>query len=95
MREALLEAGPTRLRPVIMTSLSLIFGLLPVALAKAHGAEGRSPMAVTVIGGMAFSTLLALVMIPVLYTLFDSAAERFNKVVRAVIGFFMPPKQGA
>ena len=95
MREALLEAGPTRLRPVIMTSLSLIFGLLPVALATAHGGEVRSPMAVAVIGGMALSALLALVMIPVLYTLFDGVAAWFNKVVRAVIGFFMPPKQGA
>jgi len=90
MREALLEAGPTRLRPVIMTSLSLIFGLLPVALATAHGGEVRSPMAVAVIGGMALSTLLALVMIPVLYTLFDGVAAWFNKVVRAVLGFFMP-----
>jgi HAE1 family hydrophobic/amphiphilic exporter-1 len=95
VRDALLEAGPTRLRPVIMTSLSLIFGLMPVALAKAHGAEGRSPMAVAVIGGMTLSTLLALVMIPVLYTLFDSAAERFNRAMRAVIGFFLPTGKGA
>ncbi len=90
VREALLEAGPTRLRPVIMTSLSLIFGLLPVALATAHGGEVRSPMAVAVIGGMALSTLLALVMIPVLYTLFDGVAGRLNSLIRRVISAVMP-----
>jgi HAE1 family hydrophobic/amphiphilic exporter-1 len=93
MREALLEAGPTRLRPVIMTSLSLIFGLLPVALATAHGGEIRSPMAVAVIGGMMLSTLLALVMIPVLYTVFDGVANRLNGAMRAAIGFFMPARR--
>ncbi len=92
VRDALLEAGPTRLRPVIMTSLSLIFGLMPVALAKAHGAEGRSPMAVAVIGGMMFSTLLALVMIPVLYTVFDGVAAWLNGMMRKAIGFFLPVK---
>jgi len=90
MREALLEAGPVRLRPILMTSLSLIFGLLPVALATAHGGEVRSPMAVAVIGGMALSTLLSLIIIPVLYTVFDGAATRFNdllqRAIRRVLG---------
>jgi HAE1 family hydrophobic/amphiphilic exporter-1 len=90
VREALLEAGPTRLRPVIMTSLSLICGLLPVALATARGGEVRSPMAVAVIGGMALSTLLALVMIPVLYTVFDGVANRFNALVKKAISVLMP-----
>jgi len=85
MREALLEAGPVRLRPILMTSLSLIFGLLPVALATAHGGEVRSPMAVAVIGGMALSTLLSLIIIPVLYTVFDGAATRFNELVQGAI----------
>ncbi len=82
MREAILEAGPTRLRPVLMTSLSLIFGLLPVAVATAHGGEVRSPMAVAVIGGMVLNTLLALVMIPVLYTMFDGVGTWFNSLVQ-------------
>lgn len=86
MREAILEAGPTRLRPVLMTSLSLIFGLLPVAVATAHGGEVRSPMAVAVIGGMALNTLLALVVIPVLYTVFDGIGTSFNALVRRAIG---------
>jgi len=85
MREALLEAGPVRLRPILMTSLSLICGLLPVALASAHGGEVRSPMAVAVIGGMALSTLLSLIIIPVLYTVFDGAATRFNELVQRTI----------
>jgi HAE1 family hydrophobic/amphiphilic exporter-1 len=93
MREALLEAGPTRLRPVVMTSLSLICGLLPVALARAHGGEVRAPMAVAVIGGMLLSTVLALVMIPVLYTLFDGAANRFNRLMRRAIEFFLPTQR--
>ncbi len=85
MREALLEAGPVRLRPILMTSFSLIFGLLPVALATAHGGEVRSPMAVAVIGGMLLSTLLSLLVIPVLYTVFDGAAAWFNDLVRRAI----------
>lgn len=81
-----MEAGPTRLRPVLMTSLSLIFGLLPVAVATAHGGEVRSPMAVAVIGGMVLNTLLALVVIPVLYTVFDGVGTWFNMLVRRMIG---------
>ncbi|MDH4179834.1 MAG: efflux RND transporter permease subunit, partial [Armatimonadota bacterium] len=65
VREALLEAGPVRLRPILMTALSLIFGMLPIALATARGGEFRSPMAIAVIGGMAVSTLLSLLVIPV------------------------------
>ena len=90
MREALLEAGPVRLRPVLMTSLSLIFGLLPVAVATAHGAEVRSPLAVAVIGGMLLSTLLSLLLIPVLYTVFDGLGASTNALVRRVLSRFLP-----
>ncbi len=90
MREALLEAGPTRLRPILMTSFSLIFGMLPVAVARAHGGEVRSPMAVAVIGGMALSTLLSLIIIPVLYTVFDGAANWFNGLIKRAIGKLLP-----
>ncbi|MDR7416086.1 MAG: efflux RND transporter permease subunit [Armatimonadota bacterium] len=69
--EAVLEAGPTRLRPVIMTTLSVILGSLPVALEFGKGSELRSPLAWAVIGGLAWSTLLTLVVIPVTYTLLD------------------------
>jgi HAE1 family hydrophobic/amphiphilic exporter-1 len=90
MREALLEAGPVRLRPILMTSFSLIFGLLPVAVATAHGGEVRSPMAVAVIGGMLLNTMLSLLVIPVLYTVFEGVGTWFNRrlqaAVRAVLG---------
>jgi hydrophobic/amphiphilic exporter-1 (mainly G- bacteria), HAE1 family len=73
-REALVTAGQTRLRPVVMSALSTIFGMLPVALALGEGAEFRSPMARAVIGGLTTSTLLTLIVIPVVYTYFDDLA---------------------
>ncbi|MEN8158571.1 MAG: efflux RND transporter permease subunit [Myxococcota bacterium] len=71
--EAILRAGPVRMRPVLMTSAALIFGLMPLALSDATGAEFRAPMAVIVIGGLVTSTLLTLVVVPVFYTLVDGA----------------------
>jgi hypothetical protein len=61
-------AGPIRLRPILMTTFAMIFGMLPVAL---FGSESRAPMAVTVIGGLTTSTILTLVVVPVVYTLLD------------------------
>jgi HAE1 family hydrophobic/amphiphilic exporter-1 len=69
--EAIQEAGPTRLRPILMTTLAMVFGMLPVALAIGRASEQRAPLATAVIGGLIVSTLLTLVMIPVIYTLFD------------------------
>jgi len=69
--EALLEAGPTRLRPILMTTLAMIGGMTPTALAVSRGAEMRAPMAIAVIGGLIMSTLLTLVVIPVTYTIVD------------------------
>jgi HAE1 family hydrophobic/amphiphilic exporter-1 len=69
--EALLRAGPVRLRPILMTTLAMIFGMLPVALALGEGGATRAPMAVTVIGGLITSTLLTLVVVPVVYTLVE------------------------
>ena len=71
--EALLEAGPTRLRPILMTTLAMIGGMLPTALALSQGSESRSPMAIAVIGGLALSTLLTLIVIPVAFTVVDDA----------------------
>jgi HAE1 family hydrophobic/amphiphilic exporter-1 len=73
--EAILRAGPVRMRPVLMTSAALVFGLLPLALSDATGAQFRAPMAVIVIGGLVTSTLLTLVVVPVFYTLVDGATE--------------------
>jgi HAE1 family hydrophobic/amphiphilic exporter-1 len=69
--QALLEGGRHRLRPILMTTLTAILGLLPMAIGGGEGAEVRAPMAITVIGGLMVSTLLTLVVIPVVYTLLD------------------------
>jgi len=83
--EAILHAGPVRMRPVLMTSAALVFGLLPLALSDATGAEFRAPMAVIVIGGLVTSTLLTLVVVPVFYTLVDGATERGRQLVTSGI----------
>ncbi len=69
--EALMEAGSARLRPILMTTLTTALGLLPMAIGFGEGAEVRAPMAITVIGGLLVSTLLTLVVIPVVYSLLD------------------------
>jgi len=69
--EAILEAGRARLRPIMMTTLTTILGLLPMAISFGEGTEVRTPMAITVIGGLLVSTLLTLVVIPVVYSLLD------------------------
>jgi HAE1 family hydrophobic/amphiphilic exporter-1 len=74
--EAILEAGPVRMRPVLMTSGALIFGMLPMVLTEAIGAEFRAPMAAITIGGLMTSTLLTLVVVPVVYSLVDVATLR-------------------
>lgn len=71
IQRAIVLAGQTRLRPILMTALTTILGLVPVALASGDGAEIMAPMAVAVIGGMITSTLLTLIIIPVLYALFN------------------------
>jgi HAE1 family hydrophobic/amphiphilic exporter-1 len=73
LREAVLEAGPVRLRPVLMTAVSTICGMLPLAYGAADGSEWRSPMAVICIGGLMASTLLTLLVVPIAYTLIDDA----------------------
>jgi HAE1 family hydrophobic/amphiphilic exporter-1 len=72
---ALVEAGRSRLRPIVMTMLTTTLGLLPMALGLGQGAEIRAPMAITVIGGILFSTLLTLVVVPVAYSLLDRKSD--------------------
>jgi HAE1 family hydrophobic/amphiphilic exporter-1 len=69
--EAVRQAGPVRLRPIAMTTLATVLGMLPVALRIGRSAEMRAPMAIAVIGGLILSTLLTLLVVPVVYTLFD------------------------
>src|SRR5690606_23099620 len=76
-REALVEGARSRLRPIMMTTLTAVFGFMPLALAFGEGAEVRSPMAITVIGGLLVSTLLTLVVIPVVYDLLDRKPDGY------------------
>jgi HAE1 family hydrophobic/amphiphilic exporter-1 len=72
--EALVTAGRTRFRPILMTTLAMIFGMVPLALGIGAGAEMRAPMARAVIGGLVTSTLLTLLVVPVVYTLLDDVS---------------------
>jgi HAE1 family hydrophobic/amphiphilic exporter-1 len=72
---ALIVAGRTRLRPILITKVTTILGLLPMALGFGEGAEIRAPMAITVIGGLAIATLLTLIVIPVMYATLDRRAD--------------------
>lgn len=74
--EAIVNAGQVRLRPILMTTLTTTIGMLPLALGLGEGAELRSPMAITVIGGLLVATLLTLVVIPVVYSLVDYKAVK-------------------
>lgn len=76
--EALLKAGPTRLRPILMTTLAMIFGMVPVAFGVGEGSEFRAPMGQAVIGGLITSTILTLLVVPVVYTILDDIS--FKKV---------------
>ncbi|MBN4076927.1 efflux RND transporter permease subunit, partial [Mariprofundus ferrooxydans] len=76
--QALREACPVRMRPVLMTSLTIIFAMLPAALGLGTGSEMTIPMSVAVIGGMISSTLLTLVVVPAAYSLMENGIERFK-----------------
>ncbi len=78
-REAILQAGPVRMRPILMTTVAMIFGMLPIALAVGEGAETRAPMGIAVIGGLLTSLILTLVVVPAAYDIFDDWQEYFKK----------------
>jgi len=87
--EALLEAGPTRMRPIFMTTIAIIMGMLPTALALSEGAEFRAPMAIVVIGGTAIATLLSLLIVPSFYKITDGFERRYKRLtasLRAMLG---------
>ena len=80
--EALMEASPLRLRPILMTTVAMIGGMVPVALARGDGAEMRMPMAIAIIGGLITSTVLTLGVVPVVYSLVDDAQAKLGRILR-------------
>ncbi|MBC7881809.1 MAG: efflux RND transporter permease subunit [Anaerolineae bacterium] len=88
-QQAILGAGEARMRPILMTTIAMIAGMLPIALGWGAGAEARSPMAVAVVGGLITSTALTLVVIPVVFTCFDDLQKWLSKLLRGV------PKESA
>ncbi|MCC5876033.1 MAG: efflux RND transporter permease subunit, partial [Candidatus Sumerlaeia bacterium] len=87
--EAILEAAPLRLRPILMTAFTTIAAVVPIALAMSEGGEQRAPMGVAVIGGMLTSTFLTLLVIPCVYSLMDDFAMK----VRRTIGRYVAPPE--
>jgi HAE1 family hydrophobic/amphiphilic exporter-1 len=85
-REAVIEAGGVRLRPILMTTLAMIFGMLPLALGLGAGGEQRAPMGQAVVGGVITSGLLTLVVVPVIYTYFDDFTNGLKRILAQVGG---------
>jgi HAE1 family hydrophobic/amphiphilic exporter-1 len=80
--EAILEAGYTRLRPILMTTCTVVFAMLPLALKLEEGGESRAPMAVVLIGGVISSTLLTLLLVPAVYTILDDGKLLVERMLR-------------
>jgi HAE1 family hydrophobic/amphiphilic exporter-1 len=81
LRDAIVVSGKSRLRPVLMTSLTTILGMLPLAMSKGSGSEIWSPMGIAVIGGLIFSTMVTLLLIPVVYHIMLRRSDQRKKAV--------------
>ncbi len=79
--DALMKAGPVRLRPIMMTAISTIAGMIPVAIGLGSGAETRAPMGTAIVGGMVTSTVLTLIVIPVMYSVMDDIAGWIKRLI--------------
>jgi HAE1 family hydrophobic/amphiphilic exporter-1 len=84
LREALIEAGRVRLRPILMTTFALVAGMLPVAIGAGEGGDFRAPLGRAVIGGTITSTLLTLLVIPTVYEIFAEWREKLGRVAKRV-----------
>jgi HAE1 family hydrophobic/amphiphilic exporter-1 len=83
---ALLEAAHVRLRPILMTTLAMVFGMVPLAFGLSEGSEQRAPMGQAVIGGIITSSILTLVVVPVIYTYLDDFAAWARRRRRPAVG---------
>jgi HAE1 family hydrophobic/amphiphilic exporter-1 len=82
--DAIRKAGPTRLRPIIMTTLAQILGAMPIAMALGKGSEFRQPLGIVVVGGLCLSALLTLLVIPCVYTVFDDIGEGIGRLKKKI-----------
>ena len=94
-REALLLAARVRLRPILMTTLAMVFGMVPLAFSLTEGSEQRAPMGQAVIGGVLASSLLTLVVVPVVYTFLDDLSEWLKRRFHPTKLQHIPPKSGS
>ena len=92
LREALIEAGRVRLRPIMMTTIALIAGMIPVALGHGEGADFRAPLGRAVIGGTITSTLLTLLVIPTVYEIMVEWREKIRGLFRRKSNVAVPPE---
>jgi len=81
-RDAILQAGPVRMRPILTTTFAMVFGMVPIALGVGEGAETRAPMGISVIGGLLTSLVLTLIVVPSAYDIFDDWQEKFKNRTR-------------
>jgi HAE1 family hydrophobic/amphiphilic exporter-1 len=81
LTEALVEAGKERLRPILMTTVAMILGMLPIALSRGSGAEVKNGMAWVIIGGLTSSLFLTLILVPTMYYIVDAVSDRFKRLV--------------
>jgi HAE1 family hydrophobic/amphiphilic exporter-1 len=79
IKTAVIEAGKSRLRPVLMTTLTTVLGMLPLALSVGEGSEIWQPMGIAIIGGLTFSTMLTLIVVPIVYTMFSASSMKRKK----------------
>jgi HAE1 family hydrophobic/amphiphilic exporter-1 len=93
-KEALVEAGRLRLRPILMTTAALVFALLPILLGRSAGSEVRAPLAAVVIGGNITSTALTLILVPVVYNFFDGGSSLIIRLLRRLLGGERPQEEG-
>jgi len=85
-KDALAEAGRLRLRPILMTTAAIVFAMLPILLGSGAGAETRAPLAAVIIGGNITSTLLTLILVPVIYNFFDGGSGLVSRTLRRILG---------
>ena len=85
--EAIIDAGRKRARPIVMTTIAMVAGMIPPALGLGDGGEFRAPMAIAVIGGLLVSTVLSLVFVPAIFTVMDD----LGNLVRYLFGGFIGP----